>query len=41
MREYRPDATGRFGDYGGQFAPETLMPALQELEAEFDQAWQD
>ena len=41
MREYGPDATGRFGDYGGQFAPETLIPALQELEAEFDQAWQD
>ena len=25
----------RFGEYGGQFVPETLMPALQELE----QAW--
>ncbi|MBI2648942.1 MAG: hypothetical protein HYW93_04730, partial [Thaumarchaeota archaeon] len=23
---------GRFGKYGGQFIPETLMPAVQELE---------
>ena len=23
-RLHRPDARGRFGDYGGQFAPETL-----------------
>ncbi len=27
-----PDAQGRFGPYGGQFVPETLMPALKELE---------
>lgn len=26
---------GRFGDYGGQFVPETLMPALAELEDAF------
>lgn len=26
-----PDAHGRFGPYGGQFVPETLMPALAEL----------
>jgi tryptophan synthase beta chain len=32
----RPDARGRFGDYGGRFAPETLMPALEELEAAFE-----
>ncbi|MFL5300745.1 MAG: tryptophan synthase subunit beta [Anaeromyxobacteraceae bacterium] len=31
-----PDARGRFGDYGGRFVPETLIPALDELEA----AWQ-
>lgn len=41
MTEYRPDRSGRFGDFGGQFAPETLMPALQELEAAFDAAWAD
>jgi tryptophan synthase beta chain len=27
-----PDAWGRFGPYGGKFAPEVLMPALEELE---------
>jgi tryptophan synthase beta chain len=26
-----PDARGYFGDYGGRFAPETLMKALNEL----------
>jgi len=34
----RPDERGRFGDYGGRFAPETLMPALAELESAFDEA---
>ncbi len=28
-----PDARGRFGDYGGRFVPETLVPALDELES--------
>jgi len=37
----RPDARGRFGAYGGRFVPETLMPALEELEREFEIAWQD
>lgn len=37
----RPDSTGRFGEYGGRFAPETLMPALAELEREFVSAWND
>jgi tryptophan synthase beta chain len=32
---------GRFGPYGGQFVPETLMPALAELETEFEAACQD
>lgn len=32
---------GHFGPYGGQFVPETLMPALQELEAAFREAWAD
>ena len=36
-----PDATGRFGDFGGRFVPETLVPACQELEAAFDDAWAD
>ena len=32
---------GRFGAYGGQFVPETLMPALAELEMAFDAARAD
>jgi len=28
-----PDERGRFGEYGGRFVPETLVPALEELEA--------
>src|SRR4028118_1566480 len=31
----RPDALGRFGRFGGKYVPETLMPALSELEAAF------
>ena len=27
-----PDQKGRFGDFGGRFVPETVMPALNELE---------
>lgn len=27
-----PDKRGRFGNYGGRYVPETLMPALLELE---------
>jgi tryptophan synthase beta chain len=33
----RPDALGRFGKFGGKYVPETLMPALSELEAAFYQ----
>jgi tryptophan synthase beta chain len=36
-----PSAQGRFGRFGGQFAPETLMPALQELIAAYDDARRD
>ena len=36
-----PDKRGYFGDYGGRFAPETLMPALAELEAEYERAKRD
>jgi tryptophan synthase beta chain len=32
---------GRFGVYGGQYVPETLMPAVIELERAFDAAWAD
>ncbi len=30
-----PDSRGYFGQYGGQFVPETLIPALDELESAF------
>lgn len=36
-----PDETGRFGPYGGKFVPETLMPALDELEEAYLQARND
>ncbi len=36
-----PDAHGKFGPYGGQFVPETLMPALEELIAAYDEARHD
>jgi len=36
-----PVGLGRFGEYGGRYAPETLVPALQQLEAEFRSAWHD
>jgi tryptophan synthase beta chain len=39
MKLDRPDETGRFGDFGGRFAPETLIPALDELTAAFERAW--
>jgi tryptophan synthase beta chain len=32
---------GKFGPYGGQFVPETLMPALEELITAYDQARRD
>ena len=32
---------GRFNQYGGQYVPETLMNALQELEAEYEKAIND
>ncbi|MBS1719564.1 MAG: tryptophan synthase subunit beta [Armatimonadetes bacterium] len=36
-----PDARGRFGQFGGRFVPETLIPALDQLENEFNQAWSE
>jgi tryptophan synthase beta chain len=36
-----PDEKGKFGPYGGQFVPETLMPALEELIAAYDDARRD
>ncbi len=36
-----PDKHGKFGPYGGQFVPETLMPALAELIKVYDEARND
>jgi tryptophan synthase beta chain len=36
-----PDRLGRFGSFGGIYAPETLMPAIRELEAAYDEARSD
>ncbi len=33
-----PDGRGRFGDYGGRFVAETLMPLILELEAAYEAA---
>jgi tryptophan synthase beta chain len=32
---------GRFGDFGGRYVPEALIPACLELEAAFTEAWAD
>jgi tryptophan synthase beta chain len=36
-----PDARGYFGEFGGRYVPETLMPALDELTAAYDEAMAD
>lgn len=36
-----PSDKGRFGDYGGRFVPESLVPACEELEVAFAEAWAD
>ena len=36
-----PVGLGRFGEFGGRFVPETLVPALEELERDFRAAWSD
>ncbi len=36
-----PDAHGKFGPYGGQFVPETLMPAVEQLIQAYDEARND
>ncbi len=34
-----PDSTGRFGNFGGRFVPEALVPACQDLERDFRASW--
>jgi len=36
-----PTPEGRFGEFGGRYVPETLVPACQELELAFRDAWAD
>lgn len=36
-----PNERGYYGEYGGKFVPETLIPAIEELEKSFVSAWQD
>ncbi|MBN1140698.1 MAG: tryptophan synthase subunit beta, partial [Deltaproteobacteria bacterium] len=36
-----PDEKGHFGEYGGRYVAETLMPALLELETAYWEAQQD
>ena len=36
-----PGPAGRFGEFGGRFVPEALVPACEELEREFRAAWAD
>ncbi|MEC9438638.1 MAG: tryptophan synthase subunit beta [Chloroflexota bacterium] len=40
-RQDLPDELGRYGDYGGRFVPETLMPAIHELEMAYKESITD
>ena len=43
LNSYRtgPDERGRFGDFGGRFVSETLMPLILDLESEYERAKTD
>ena len=41
MNYYFPDKKGHFGEFGGKFVPETVMPALHELEKAYLEAKKD
>ena len=36
-----PGVSGRFGEYGGRYIPESLIPACRDLELNFDNCWND
>src|SRR5690625_1149958 len=38
--QYSPE-TGRFGEFGGRYVPETLIPALEELTTAYEEAAAD
>jgi tryptophan synthase beta chain len=41
MKYDLPTKEGYYGDFGGKFVPEILIPVLEELEEAYDDAWQD
>src|SRR2546430_6962265 len=41
QHNHYPDAQGRFGAYGGQFVPESLMAALTDLESAYEETLRD
>ncbi len=41
VKELNEQETGRYGKFGGQFVPETLMTALNELEIAYNEATKD
>ena len=43
LNSYRtgPDENGRFGEFGGMFVSETLMPLIAELKAQYEKAKED
>ena len=41
VRMGAPAPGGRFGEFGGRYLPESLVPACEELEAAFRAAWAD
>jgi tryptophan synthase beta chain len=41
MNYTAPTKQGYFGDYGGKFVPEILIPALEELEVAYEESQND
>ena len=41
MSYNQPDKHGKFGQFGGQYVAESLMPAVLELEKAYEQAKND
>lgn len=41
VQKKQPDAAGHFGSFGGRFVPETLMPAIIELEEKYKEVCND
>jgi len=41
MKYTQPTKEGYFGEFGGKFVPEILIPVLEELEKAYNEAWND